>query len=114
MGRTTKLRTVCMERKMKFVPETKRGASPITMTVEEHETIRLIDYEGLSQHESAAMMDVSRATVQSVYESARYKIADAFMNRRPIVVEGGHYRLCNHGPDVEYCAKNKTKKDHAS
>ena len=51
-----------------FVPG--EGGQPthrIRMTVEEYETIRLIDYMGYTQEECAVQMEVGRATVQAVY-----------------------------------------------
>ena len=114
MGRTIKPRTVCMEKDLAFIPKTGDDVTPIKVTMEEYETIRLIDYEGLSQIECAAMMEVSRSTVQSIYDSARYKISDALMNQKSIIIKGGHYQLCNHGKSVEHCAKNKLYNKHES
>ena len=45
------------------------------MTVDEYESIRLIDLEGLTQEEAALQMEVGRSTVQSIYNSARRKLA---------------------------------------
>ena len=45
----------------------------ITMALEEYETIRLIDYEGLTQEECSERMNVARTTVQRIYSDARKK-----------------------------------------
>ena len=45
------------------------------MAVEEYETLRLIDYQGLTQEECARKMGVGRATVQAMYTEARKKTA---------------------------------------
>ena len=67
--------------------------SEIIMQVEEYETIRLIDLEGLTQEECAERMDVARATVQKIYFDARKKIAESIINGNVLRIEGGDYRL---------------------
>lgn len=46
------------------------------MSVEEYETLRLLDYEGMTQAECAQEMGIARATVQSLYTEARKKQPD--------------------------------------
>ncbi|HCX64059.1 MAG TPA: hypothetical protein DHN33_02455 [Eubacteriaceae bacterium] len=67
----------------------------IVMTVDEYETIRLIDLEGEMQQGCADRMNVARTTVQRIYNDARKKIADAMVNGKTIKIEGGDYLLCN-------------------
>lgn len=67
------------------------------MTVDEYETIRLIDLEGLTQEECAKQMNVARTTVQGIYAEARRKIAQSLVHGRVLLIEGGEYRLCE-GP----------------
>ncbi|MDD3168037.1 MAG: DUF134 domain-containing protein [Eubacteriales bacterium] len=74
----------------------------IRMTVEEYETIRLIDLENLTQEECAKRMNVARATVQKLYNNARNKLADALVNGNKLKIEGGDYRLCENS-DIIYC-----------
>jgi uncharacterized protein len=106
MGRSVKLRTVCSNQEKTFIPTNKSTEEIVHLTIEEYETIRLIDYAHLSQFECSEMMNVARTTVKSIYETARYKIADALMNQKRIVIKGGNYQLCHHGHDVKHCAKN--------
>ena len=76
-----------------------RGILPVSMTVEEYESIRLIDLDSKTQQECAEVMGVARTTVQSIYDSARKKIADALVNGKQLRIEGGNYELCgeHHG-----------------
>ena len=79
-----------------FVPvDGNKETAPIALTVDEYETIRLIDKEGLSQEDCSQRMDVARTTVQQIYTNARRKLADALVDGRPLRIEGGEYRLCN-------------------
>jgi len=65
----------------------------IVMKVEEYESIRLIDLEQLTQEECAEKMDVSRATVQKIYQDARAKIARSLIEGLILKIEGGDYKL---------------------
>lgn len=70
------------------------SGSGILLTVEEYETIRLIDYMGLSQEECARQMDGSRATIQALYTEARKKLARFLVEGASLRIEGGNYILC--------------------
>ena len=67
----------------------------INMTIDEYETIRLIDLEGFTQEECAKQMNVARTTVQGIYMSARKKLAQSLVNSKGLIIEGGEYHLCN-------------------
>ncbi|MDD4190150.1 MAG: DUF134 domain-containing protein [Mangrovibacterium sp.] len=62
---------------------------PVILNFEEYESIRLSDFELLGQVEASKIMDVSRPTFARIYESARRKVAQAFVSGSPIVFEGG-------------------------
>ncbi|MCK9479462.1 MAG: DUF134 domain-containing protein [Firmicutes bacterium] len=98
MARPMKWRRVCS------LPESSRfgpldfpemGKEPIKMTVDEYETIRLIDLEGLTQEECAEQMNVARTTVQGIYVEARRKLAQSLVNGNILLIGGGEYRLCD-------------------
>ncbi len=65
------------------------------MTIDEYETIRLIDLENLKQEECAARMNIARTTVQGIYNTARTKIAESLINCKKLLIEGGEYQLCD-------------------
>lgn len=97
MPRPTKCRKVChYPETLEFLPSRdSSGASPVYLTVDEYEAIRLIDKLGMNQEQCSEFMQVARTTVQRVYESARRKLADAIVDGLPLRIEGGDFRLCD-------------------
>ncbi|MCF8012345.1 MAG: DUF134 domain-containing protein [Clostridiales bacterium] len=67
----------------------------IGLTVEELESIRLKDVEGLDQEVCAERMGVSRPTYHRILSSARVKIARALVEGKAIRVEGGYFQITN-------------------
>ena len=61
----------------------------LILTIDEFESIRLSDYEELTQEKIAKQMKVHRSTVSRIIASAHKKIADAFLNNKAVKVEGG-------------------------
>ncbi len=76
-----------------FVPEEGGSGESVTMTLDEFETVRLMDYSGLTQEEAGLRMKVARSTVTAVYESARRKIADCLVNGKRLVISGGAWQI---------------------
>ena len=102
MPRPVKCRKVCsLPDKNSFGPigSIADKKTNVSMTVEEYETIRLIDLEGLTQAECALQMNVARTTVQGIYIEARRKLAECVVNSKTLMIEGGEYRLCT-GVDI--------------
>ena len=98
MPRPMKWRKVCcLPESNRFGPLDSRliADSIIKMTVDEYETIRLIDLAGYTQEECASQMNVARTTVQGIYNDARKKLADSLVNGKVLLIEGGEYRLCD-------------------
>lgn len=117
MPRPTKCRKVCYFPKvLEFLPaHTDVQQAPVRLTVDEYETIRLIDKEGFSQEECGEWMQVARTTVQKIYESARKKLAEALVEGAPLRIEGGEIRLCdgkNTGWDCEDCFKRQYRQQY--
>lgn len=101
MPRPRKFRKVCrLPDNNQFGPVGRCCPStpPVILTVDEYETIRLIDLEGMTQQECAEKMHIVRTTVQTMYASARKKLAELLVNGKRMVIEGGDYRLCEGGP----------------
>ena len=97
MPRPVKCRKVChFPQILEFLPaDNTEKKTPIVLTVDEYETIRLLDKKGYSQEQCAASMQVARTTVQRIYEIARKKIADALIDGHPLRIEGGDFRICD-------------------
>lgn len=106
MPRPRKCRKVCSLPKTNlFFPEKAEEDSEIIyLTVDEYETVRLIDKEGFSQEECGNYMQVARTTIQAIYTSARKKIAKALVDGLALKIEGGDYQLCD-GKE-SYCRCN--------
>jgi len=97
MARPRKWRKVCcLPESTMFGPlnSSDSDRETIIMTVEEYETIRLIDFEGLMQEECADQMNVARTTIQKIYNDARKKLSASLVNGINIKIEGGDYKLC--------------------
>ncbi len=98
MPRPIKWRKVCrLPGSNKFGPLdlTLDNQDYISMTVDEYETIRLIDLEEFTQEECAQKMNIARTTVQGIYIKARRKLAESVVNGKTLIIEGGEYRLCD-------------------
>lgn len=96
MARPRKCRRVCgMPRNNSFAPlGDGECEEKVIMTVDEYESIRLIDLIGYTQEECAEQMCIARTTVQGIYNDARHKLADALVNGKTLFIEGGSIDLC--------------------
>lgn len=119
MPRPRKCRKVCsLPGNREFFPVNCAGDKAVViMTVDEYETLRLIDKEGFSQEECGKYMQIARTTVQQIYNSARKKVADSLVNGQPLKIEGGEYQLCDGGEafcscggcEKHRCRRNETE-----
>lgn len=113
MPRPRKCRQVCcMPRVNRFGPLNgcTDDVKVIQMTVDEYETIRLIDLEHMNQEECAVHMNVARTTVQGIYLEARHKLAQALVDGCMLSIEGGDYHLCD--GTFSGCLKKGCRKAH--
>lgn len=95
MPRPQRCRRICgMPQCASFSSGEGQDACSITMTLDEYEVIRLVDLEEKTHEQCAAQMDISRSTVQEIYESARRKLAACLVYGRRLVIAGGNYRVC--------------------
>jgi predicted DNA-binding protein (UPF0251 family) len=65
----------------------------VTLTVEELETLKLKDSEGLNETNAAKKMGISQPTFNRLISSAHKKVADALSKGTAIKIEGGTYKL---------------------
>ena len=76
-----------------FSPDDIKAVDNVLMTVDEFETLRLLDYEGLTQENCANKMNIARTTVTAIYESARKKIAMMLVSGKRLLITGGYWEL---------------------
>jgi len=69
-------------------------SAPILLTLDEYEVIRLVDLEEKTHEQCATQMDISRSTVQEIYENARRKLAACLVYGKPLHITGGNVRIC--------------------
>lgn len=74
-----------------FGPKGVPNTSFVYLSLEEYETIKLIDKEFKNQEECALSMGIARSTVQKIYSDARTKIATALINGDTLIIEGNDY-----------------------
>lgn len=106
MPRPRKCRRVChFPQTLAFLPEEQgEEKDAVILTVDEYETIRLIDKEGLSQEQCSEFMQIARTTVQQIYANARRKLADVLVDGLPLRIAGGDYQLCDGGNSFCGCS----------
>jgi predicted DNA-binding protein (UPF0251 family) len=96
MARPQKCRKLCNPPKMEgFKPYgmAKCNIMPVILKYEEFESIRLVDYDLLSQDFAAEKMNISRPTFTRIYNRALKTIAKAFVEGKSIEIEGGNFKF---------------------
>ncbi len=110
MPRTPKLRKIhSFPDYYSFIPEEADAEilESIEMSLDEFETMRLLDHEGLNQEECAARMGVARTTVTAMYESARKKLVSAVVEGKRLSITGGNIEIDRSGSHFRIYANEK-------
>lgn len=68
-----------------------RRLEHVVLLFEEYESLRLCDYENLTQEEASERMKISRPTFTRIYDKARKTIAKSFVEGKAIFIQGGNY-----------------------
>ncbi|RLG21446.1 hypothetical protein DRN74_02695 [Candidatus Micrarchaeota archaeon] len=98
MPRPRRCRRIWMEPEVDiFLPGGVSNFEEIILTFDEHEALRLVDKDGLSQEEAAKKMNISQPTLSRLLRSARAKVATAITTGRAIRIEGGVYEMAGAG-----------------
>ena len=106
MGRPPRERAVCgLPRTALFKPAgvPTRELEQVRLAVDELEAIRLVDREGLSHEQAATVMGVSRQTVGRTLEHGRALVAEALIEGKAVLIEGGTYRVEPGRPRCRAC-----------
>ena len=100
MSRPQRQRRICaMPEYTVFAPDHASGGAPVSLSLDEFETLRLMDYEGCTHEQCAAVMQISRTTVTEIYAAARHKLTCALVEGRALVIGGGSVSLCDRSAD---------------
>ena len=82
----------------------------IVLSLDEYETIRLLDHEGLNQEACAVRMGVARTTVTAMYESARKKMISAIVEGKRLRIAGGNIEIDSERNGLKVSMKKKGDK----
>ena len=72
----------------------------IELSVEEMEAIRLADFEGAEQGNTAKKMKISQPTFSRILKEGRRKVAEALFKGKAIRIIGGDYHI---GKTEKHC-----------
>lgn len=102
MPRPCKKRNVCgLPNYNTFMAED-GSKQAIYLTLDEYETIRLIDLVGMKQEDCAKQMQISRTSVTAIYESARKKLAEVLVTGKMLYITGGNIQITYDTNEKQY------------
>jgi len=67
----------------------RRALNQIVLNIAEYEALRLADYEGRDQVDSAGEMEISRPTFTRLLKKARQKLCAMLVEGKSLTIEGG-------------------------
>lgn len=78
-----------------FKPAGKRivDLEEVILTIEEYESVRLVDLEEIEQIKAGKQMKISQPTFSRILKSARKKISEAIVKGKAIKIQGGDYKF---------------------
>ena len=68
-------------------------SEPVIIKLEEYESLKLINYEQLSQDLAAERMNISRPTFTRIYNRALSQIAKSLVEGTALLIKGGSFEL---------------------
>jgi len=102
----------CLPSNQCFKPEDtlKFELEKVILSLDELESIKLMDLEGMYQIEAAKHMGVARTTFGRIIKSAHKKIADALIEGKALKIEGGKVAIDKHCKckKKDCCCKKKS------
>ncbi len=114
MPRPPRCRRICSAPRVeRFCPCDVEESAPILLTLDEYEVIRLVDLKQQTHEQCAAQMDISRSTVQEIYENARRKLAACLVYGKPLHITGGNVRICS-GQEQRFESCDRAGQDDTS
>ena len=84
---------------------------PVVLLFEEYESMRLADYEGLTQEQAAEKMGISRPTFTRIYDKARKTIAEAFVEGKAVIIQGGDFHTDDYWYRCQDCNRPTVSKE---
>lgn len=108
MSRPKRNRKIC-------VPPSMQGFKPFGMQkcnkdveillLEEYESVRLLDYELLTQEQAAERINVSQPTLTRIYKKARKTMAKVLIEGKTLIIKGGNVEFENEWYRCKKCYK---------
>lgn len=102
-GRPKKYRIVRQDPRISQFSQRGKPGRPneVELTMDEFEAVRLTDYMGLSQKESARSMYISQPTFSRILKRAHKTLANGLISGAIIKIQGGQYVISSHGQDEQ-------------